>query len=149
MDTKSITEVRRLYRRYSYSIKIEQLFIKIKILSSWVFFAINSSFLSQWAGKYHKFQSHWLLYPKHFMHHCKCNPICYICNMNWHCSYLFIVHFKHVGHTEMILIILSLGTAFPAWKFIMAILLAMKKYKLQQRKVNKINQSVEITNRCL
>ena len=149
MDTKSITEVRRLYRRYSYCMKIEQLFIKIKILSSCVIFANNSSFLSQWTGKYHIFQSHWLLYPKNFMQHYKCNLIFYICNMNWHCPYLFIVHFKHVGHTEMILIILSLGTAFPAWKFIMAILLAMKKYKLQQRKVNKINQSVEITNRCL
>ena len=149
MDTKSLTEVRRLHRRYSYSMKIEQLFIKIKILSSWVLFAISSSFLCKWAGKYHIFQSHWLLYPKKFMQHCKCYPICYIYNINWHCSYLFIVHFKHVGHTEMILIILSLGIAFPAWKFIMAILLAMKKYKLKQRKVNKINQLVEITNRFL
>ena len=149
VDTKSITEVRRLYRRYSYSMKIEQRFIKIKILSFWVLFAVNSSFLSQWAGKYHIFQSPWLLYPKNFMQHCKCYPICYIYNINWHCSYLFIVQFNHVDHTEMILIILSLGIAFPVWKFIMAILLAIKKYKLQQRKVNKINQSVEITNRCL
>ena len=149
MDTKSITEVRTLYRQYSYSMKIEQLFIKIKILSSWVLFAISSSFLCKWAGKYHIFQSHWLLYPKKFMQHCKCYPICYIYNINWHCSYLFIVHFGRVGYTEMILTILYLSIGFPAWKFIMVIWPAMKKYKLQQRKVNKINQSVEVTNRFL
>ena len=142
-------EVITLYRQYSYSVKIDQLFIKITILSSWVFFAISSSFLCKWAGKYHIFQSHWLLYPKTFMQHCKCYPICYIYNINWHCSYLFMVHFKHVGHTEMILKILCLSIAFPAWKFIMAIWPAMKKFKLQQWKVNKISQSVEVTNRCL
>ena len=149
MYTKSITEVRTLYRQYSYSMKIEQLFIKIKILSFWFLFAISSSFLCKWAGKYHVFQSHWLLFPKKFMQHCKCYPICYIYNIKWHCSYLFIAHFKHVGHTEMILTILSLSIAFSPLKYIMAIWPALKKYKLQPRKINKINQTVEVTNRCL